>query len=74
MPFLNRFVPSTISARFSARFFSARFSAHWMLIGQLPITPFQMLYFHQSIPFLNRFVPSTISARFSASKIFRTGC
>ena len=51
--FLQEF-PANISRKIFPQTFPARFSRkiflHWILIGWLPITLFQMLNFHQSLP------------------------
>ena len=55
------FSPPPCPARFSCKIFLQEFPTRfshkiflsWILIGWLPITLFQMLYFHQSLPFLN---------------------
>ena len=53
--------PARISRKIFPQDFPARFSCKifpsWILIGWLPITPFQMLNFHQSLPFLNWLCP-----------------
>ena len=57
--------PQTFPVRFSRKHFPQEFPArishkiflHWILIGWLPITLFQMLNFHQSLPFLNWLFP-----------------
>ena len=68
-------VPQEFPARFSCKIFLQDFP-HWILIGWLPITLFQMLNFHQSLPYLNwlfplLLVPQEFPTRFSHKNLLQ---